>query len=214
MSDSLKDQLLALGFKAPAKPAAAPQSKPRPDQRSGAAAKGNQAPRHTSDSRPGAKTPFHGRGDQRPARPTRTAPAASASKAGEMDLARAYALRARVEREEQQRLQREAAEKARLKAERKAEVATLLEGKTLNLADAEHPRNFEYGGKIRRVYVDSTQLAAINRGELGVVQHKGRFLVVSREIAAKVQAIEPALLALLVDPDAPQADDVPADLVW
>lgn len=214
MSDSLKNQLLALGFKAPAKPAAAPESKPRPASRPGSGVKGSQSPARPSESRAGPKAPFHGRGEQRPTRPAKPGPGPRAVNAEEMDLARAYALRARVEREEQQRLQREAAEKARLKAERKAEVAKLLDGASLNLTEAEHPRNFEYGGKIRRVYVDAAQLAAINRGELGVVQHKGRFLIVRRDLAVQVQAIEPALLAVLVDPDSPPGDDVPADLVW
>jgi len=214
MSDSLKNQLLALGFKAPTKPAPAPEATPRTRGNHGPSAKGNQGPKRQSEARPGAKAPFHGRGDQRQARPVKPMNAARGANTDDMDLAKAYALRARVEREEQQQSQREAAEKARLKAERKAEVAKLLEGAALNLVDAEHPRNFEYGGKIRRVYVDVTQLEAVNRGELGILQHKGRFLIVRRDLAIQVQAIEPALLALLVDPNSPSNDDVPADLVW
>ena len=51
----------------------------------------------------------------------------------------------------------------------------MLEGKALNLADAEHVRHFEYGGKIKRVHVTPEQLAALNRGELGVLQQDGRY---------------------------------------
>src|SRR5690606_6469111 len=70
----------------------------------------------------------------------------------EIDLARAYALRAQAEqreREEKARAEREAAERRRRQRE---QIAALVEGRTLNRGDAEVVRNFEYGGKIRRVY--------------------------------------------------------------
>lgn len=214
MSGSLKDQLLALGFKPAPKPAPAPGAKGgsgghgrqgAPGGASGQGAKAGGPKRAVGGGTPVGRTDgARGGGGEPP--PTHD-PA-------EIDLARAYALRAKAEREEKERLAREAAEKARLKAERKRRVAALLEGAALNRPDAEHPRHFEYGGKIRRVYVDEAQLAALNRGELGVVQHQGRFLVVTRALALEVHAIEPALLALLVDPDAPGSDDVPPDLVW
>lgn len=222
MTGSLKDQLLALGFKP------APKAAPAPGPKGGSGGKGGHGHRGDPGPKAGPGGPGgKGQGPQRPgdgrpeargghARPPKGGDAGSAAArdASEIDLARAYALRAKAEREEKERLEREAAEKARLKAERKRQVAALLEGAALNLAEAEHPRHFEYGGKIRRVYVDAAQLAAVNRGELGVVQHQGRFLVVTRALATEVHAIEPALLALLVDPDAPVADDVPTDLVW
>ena len=88
--------------------------------------------------------------------------------------------------------------------------------KALNKAEADQPRNFEYGGKIRRVHVDAAQLAALNAGELGVVQQGGRYLLVSREIAEQVRAIDAHLVALLVDPNANGVGDdgVPDDLMW
>ena len=88
--------------------------------------------------------------------------------------------------------------------------------KRKNASEADQPRNFEYGGKIRRVHVDAAQLAALNAGELGVVQQGGRYLLVSREIAEQVQAIDAHLVALLVDPNAGGIGDdgVPDDLMW
>ncbi len=133
----------------------------------------------------------------------------------DIDLAKAYALRAQTEARERQQIEREAAEQARLRRERKQQIQRLLEGKALNKAEADHPRNFEYAGKIRRVHVDAAQLAALNAGELGVVQHGGRYLLVSRGIAEQVREIDPHLLALLVDPSAGADDDgVPDDLMW
>ncbi len=142
---------------------------------------------------------------------------APASAGGEMDLAKAYALRAQTQARERHAQEQAAAEEARQRRERKARLQQLLDGKTLNKADADHPRSFEYAGKIRRVYVDADQLAALNAGHLGVVQQGGRYLLVTRDVAAQVREVDPHHLALLVDPDAPspEADDgVPDDLIW
>lgn len=133
----------------------------------------------------------------------------------EMDLAKAYAIRAQAEAAERKRAEAEAAEQARLRRERKAKIQKLLEGQVLNKAEADHMRHFEYGGKIRRVHVDADQLAALNEGRLGVVQQNGRYLVVSHSVAEQVRAIDSHLLALLVDPQAAVQDDgVPDDLMW
>ena len=133
----------------------------------------------------------------------------------EPDLAQAFALRAKVERAEREAIEREAREKAEARKERKRKLQALLEGKALNKADADQPRNFEFAGKIRRVYVTADQLQQLNRGELGVVMHGGRAVVIARDVALQVQAIAPEVVALLVDPSAPAEDDgVPDDLMW
>ena len=134
----------------------------------------------------------------------------------EMDLAKAYSMRAQTEAAERKRAEQEAAELARVKRERKARVLKLLEGNVLNKADADQPRHFEYGGKIRRLYVDAAQLAELNAGKLGVVQNGGRYLLVAQSIAEQVRDIDPQLLALLVDPSSGGVgeDGVPDDLMW
>lgn len=135
--------------------------------------------------------------------------------AAEPDLAHAFALRAKAERVEREAAEREAREKAAAKKERKRKMHALLDGKVLNRADAEQPRNFEFAGKIRRLYVTPEQLPQLNAGELGVVMHNGRAVLVARALALEVQAFAPELVALLVDPSAPAADDdVPNDLMW
>jgi uncharacterized protein YaiL (DUF2058 family) len=134
----------------------------------------------------------------------------------EINLARAYAIRAQTEAEERKRAEQEAAEQARLKRERKAKVQKLLEGQGLNKPDADQVRHFEYGGKIRRVYVDTHQLADLNAGKLGVVQNAGRYLLVTQAVAEQVREIDSHLVALLVDPATAGADEdgVPNDLMW
>lgn len=135
---------------------------------------------------------------------------------GEIDLAKAYQLRARAQARERRELEQAAAEEARLRRERKAKIRALVVDKALNKTDAEHARHFEYGGKIRRIYVDAEQLHALNVGELGVVQHEGHYLLVDGGVARAVQAIDPRRVALLVEPgaDAAAADGVPDDLMW
>lgn len=140
----------------------------------------------------------------------------------EMDLAKAYAIRAQREKEERIEAERRKQEAARQKREAKARVVALLAGKALNAEGAEIARHFEYGGKIRRIYVTPDQLKALNAGALAVVQLDGRYLLVTLETAAAVAALLPSLLALRVDPDAPAEEDpysdpkyqVPDDLVW
>lgn len=135
--------------------------------------------------------------------------------AGEPDLAQAFALRAKSDRAEREAAEREARAKADEKKERKRKLQELLAGKALNFDNADQVRNFEFAGKIRRVYVTKDQLAQINAGELGVVMHGGRALLVVAELVSQVQAIVPEAVALLVDPSAPVADDgVPDDLMW
>jgi len=191
MVDSLRDQLLKAGIAAPAAPARA-----------------HAAPRKTAANPP------------RPAsyRPTKADAAKAGKHAGgsEIDLAKAYALRAQTLARERQQQAQASAEEARQRRERKQAVQQALEGKLLNKADADLPRSFEYAGKIRRIYVDAAQLAALNRGELGVVQQGGRYLLVERAVAERVRSIDPHHVALLLEAGAQSvADDgVPDDLMW
>ncbi len=193
MADSLRDQLLKSGI-----------------------VKQVQQDRVREPQRPGSPKP--GKPAHKGGKPHARPPAARLPNQSQedIDLAKAYAMRAQTEASERKRLEQEAAEQARLRRERKQKIQQLLDGKTLNKAEADQPRNFEYGGKIRRVHVDAAQLAALNAGELGVVQQSGRYLLVSREIAEQVRAIDPHPVALLVEPGAAGVGDdgVPDDLMW
>lgn len=158
----------------------------------------------------------------KPARRKQGGPGHSKNKAtthagheGDMDLARAWAMRKRAESAERRRAKAEAEAEARARKERLQRLRQVLQGKALNKADAERVRHFEYGGKIRRVYVDDAQLKALNAGDLGVVQLKGSYVLVTRAVIDEVQAFAPGHVALRVDPDAGAADDgVPDDLTW
>jgi len=162
------------------------------------------------EKRPPAKTSPKGRAPKPARRRER------GDDADGIDLARAYAIRAQTEASERKQAEQAAAEQARLRRERKQKIQQLLASGSLNKSDADQPRNFEYGGKIRRVYVDAAQLVALNAGELGVVQQAGRYVLVTREVAEQVRAIDANALALLVDPGSTGVGDdgVPDDLMW
>jgi uncharacterized protein YaiL (DUF2058 family) len=188
MADSLRDQLLKSGIVKQVREEKRPQQAPK------------QPPKHGKPHGHAGKPPAQRRSQE------------------EIDLAKAYAIRAQTEASERKRIEQEAAEQARLKRERKQKIQQLLEKQALNkpAAEAEQLRHFEYGGKIRRIYVDAAQLAALNAGELGVVQQGGHYVLVSRQIAEQVRAIDAHLLALLVEPGAGGIGDdgVPDDLMW
>lgn len=210
MSNSLRDQLLGLGYKPAAKPDEPEKSK-RPDK---AGAKPVHDSRRKAPPRTQPRPSGHSHGGG--ARPT------TPRSQEEIDLAKAYALRATKEKDERIAAEKLKQENARLKREAKAKLVELIKDKTLNVAEAEHVRHFEYGGKIRRIYVTPEQLKSLNAGELGVIQIDGRYSLVSAETAHAAQEILATHVALLVDPNAPAADDpysdplyqVPDDLVW
>jgi uncharacterized protein YaiL (DUF2058 family) len=207
MADSLRDLLLKSGIVKQlhdSKPTAPPQSV-RPAYKGG-------KPMHGKGGKP-----IHEKGGRPPSSTPKNAPRPPQKDQSEIDLAKAYAIRAQTEASERKRIEQEAAEQARLRRERKAKIQQLLEGKTLNKPETYQARNFEYGGKIRRVHVDDVQLTALNAGELGVVQQAGRYFLVTREIAEQVRAIDPQQVALLVEPGATGGvgdDGVPDDLMW
>lgn len=242
MSNSLRDQLLGLGYKPAPKPEPAvverkphvpndrgPKGRssenPRPDSR-GKPPQGKPGDRRPAQGTPGDRRPAQGAaGDRRPphagaraaagnSRPTRTRE--------EIDLAKAYALRAQKEKDDRIEAERLKQEEAKVRREAKLKLAELLKDKSLNDPAAEIARHFQYGGKIKRVYVNAEQLKALNAGELGVAQMDGRYLLVPIALLLEAEAIFPPAVALKVDPDATPGDDpyadpafqVPDDLVW
>lgn len=140
----------------------------------------------------------------------------------EIDLGKAYALRALKEKSDRIEAERIKQEAAKLRREAKARLAALLKDKALNDPAAEIARHFEYGGKIKRIHVTPEQLLALNAGELGVAQMDGRYLLLASSLLLEAEMIFPAAVALKIDPTAAPADDpygdpayqVPDDLIW
>ncbi|MCC4601311.1 nucleoprotein/polynucleotide-associated enzyme [Xanthomonas melonis] len=236
MSDTLRDQLLGLGFKSSPKPERKSDARPnaRAHGQGGKPAPGNtpggqgRGPQRPQSATPTDGRPAHRR-DGRPGGPARPQQAAAdrrgpkpARSREDIDLAKAYAIRAQREKDERIEAERVKQEEARLRREAKAKLEELLKDKGLNHADADIARHFPYGGKIKRIYVTADQLKALNAGELGVLQLNGRYLLVTAEVLAAAEAVFAPSVALKVDPNAPAGDDpyadpkyqVPDDLVW
>lgn len=213
MSKSLRDQLLGLGYQ----PAPKPERRPEPVRRPDADARraGERPTGKKPESRP---RPAPGQPDPR----RRSAASAPARSREEIDLGKAYALRAQKEKDDRIEAERLKQEEAKLRREAKARLAVLLKDKALNDPAADIARHFEYGGKIKRIYVTAEQLPLLNAGELGVAQMDGRYLLIPAALLLEAEAVFPAAVALKVDPNAPPADDpygdpayqVPDDLVW
>lgn len=224
MSDSLRDQLLGLGFK----PVPKPDKPARPDK--GKAADNAARRPHQNKAQP--NTPNQGRpqynrphqNKPQPGRPMHGKPRHDGKPRSqeEIDLAKAYAIRAQKEKDERIEAERLRQEEARKRREAKAKLVELLKDKALNDPNAEIARHFNYGGRIKRIYVNTEQLKSLNAGELGVVQLDGRYQLVTVALLLEAEAIFAPSVALKVDPNAPAEDDpyadpqyqVPDDLVW
>ncbi|WP_376696545.1 DUF2058 domain-containing protein [Wenzhouxiangella sp. EGI_FJ10305] len=168
--------------------------------------------------KPGAASP--GPKNARGSGPARNKKRSAGKKrGGDSDLARAYAARRKAE------LQEKEAEKQRRVAEqeerrkRNLQLDELLKGNTLNRKEAEVPRYFEHMGRIRRVLCTPEQRDQLNNGEIGVVNLRGSYLLVSLDTLEKYRAVAPDLVPSLEGRDEPEDDGshyppVPDDLVW
>lgn len=193
MSHSLKDQLLGLGFKPAPKPERKPDKAPHPP---------GKPVRTKTSGHPGKPKPKQSQ--------------------EEIDLAKAFALRTQQEKRERDLAEQAKQAAALQKKISKEQVGKLLEGGVLNVAEADIARHFSYGGKIKRIYVTAAQLAALNAGELGVVQFNGRYCLTTRENTLAVRELLPSLVALYCDGNEeslPEGYDdpkyqVPDDLIW
>ena len=224
MNDTLRDQLLGLGFKPAPEPERRPAKKrdASPERKGGNAGAGRGGEKRGNQSTPAraANAPGKRRGQ---ARTAQTRPPRGAARSREdIDLAKAYAIRAQREKDERIAAEKAKQDAARERREARAKLSQLVQGKALNSADADIARHFEYGGKIKRIHVTAEQLKALNAGELGVLQADGRYLLVDAALLAEAEQVFAPAVALKVDPDAPAADDpyadpqyqVPDDLVW
>lgn len=191
MSDSLKDQLLALGL---AKPEQARRKAP---QKSG-------------------KRRHKGRGGA--AGGKATSGHAKTASSGEISLDEAFRQRARAEQSEADRARAEKLAEQQRRQEINQALQGLVTDHACNDATAELKRNFIYKGRIRSVLVNPAQLVALNAGELGLIFLRGRYFLVPAAIAEQAQGLSAGHVPDLSGPDAGEADDgdhpVPDDLIW
>ncbi len=139
--------------------------------------------------------------------------------AADSDLARAYAARRKAEeREKEAEKHRRVAEQEE-RRKRNLQLDAIVKGSTLNRKEADVPRYFEHMGRIRRVLCTPEQREQLNKGEIGVVNLRGSYLLVSLETLEKYREIAPDLVPGLEGSEEPEDDGshyppVPDDLVW
>jgi len=140
-------------------------------------------------------------------------------KRADSDLARAYAARRKSEEREKEAVKQRRVAEQEERRKRNLELDEIVRGNTLNRKDAEMPRYFEHMGRIRRVLCTPEQREQLNRGEIGVVNLRGSYLLVSLEILGRYRETAPDLVPKLEGRDEPEDDGshyppVPDDLVW
>jgi len=133
------------------------------------------------------------------------------------DLEKAWLARRRVEKAETERQKQARVADQEARRKRNLELDRIVEGRILNDDSAELPRYFEHLGRIRRVLCTSQQRDAINAGELGVVNLRGRYLIVAPDVIEEYAGLAPDLVPDLGGSE-PEVDDdyppVPDDLTW
>lgn len=137
------------------------------------------------------------------------------------DLERAWIARRNAEKSEKERAKQARVADQEARRKRNLELDGIVEDKTLNDENAELPRYFEHLGRIRRVMCTPEQRAAINAGELAIVNLRGRYLIVEPAVLAGYRALAPDLVPDLggAEPEAPEDEredypPVPDDLTW
>ncbi len=137
----------------------------------------------------------------------------------ESDLARAYAARRRAEKQQKEEEKKRRVAEQEERRRRNLELDNIVKGNTLNRKDAEVPRYFEHIGRIRRVLCTPEQREQLNKGEIGVINLRGSYLLVSLETLEQYRKVAPDLVPSLEGREEPEDDGshyppVPDDLIW
>ncbi|MEM1080908.1 MAG: DUF2058 family protein [Pseudomonadota bacterium] len=136
------------------------------------------------------------------------------------DLEKAWQARRKAERDEKEQAKQARVADQEARRQRNLKLDQLVEGKVLNLDDANTPRYFEHLGRIRRVMCSTEQRTQLNNGALGLVNLRGRYLIVDRTVLEAYRALADDLVPDLSaeEPDAESEGDdyppVPDDMVW
>lgn len=191
---SLQDALLKTGLA---------EKRRKPDRNSAGPAPGGskQAPRNQQRKKKSGRRP-------------------DAGKSQASDLERAWRARRKAEKEEAERVKQARVADQEARRKRNLELDAIVAGRALNVDEAELPRYFEHLGRIRRVLCTREQREAINSGALGIVNLRGRYLIVEPEVLARYKALAADLLPDLSGTEPEGHEDekeyppVPDDLTW
>ena len=133
-------------------------------------------------------------------------------------------LKAQLAAQEKAKHDRELNKKKEEQARQKAvsiEINQLIANNCLVRDDnCEIVYNFEHNKKVRRIYVDDEMRRNIAQGKLGIARIEGRYELVTKAIAEKIQQRNAKRVVIfeseaVLDEDDPYADyAIPDDLIW
>lgn len=112
-----------------------------------------------------------------------------------------------------QELNRQQQEKAEKKA-KAAQIKQLIEGTRLPKLESDDYYNFVDAKKVKRIAVNDLIRDKLSRGSLAIVSYDGRYEIVPRDAAVKIQERDPRRVVLLnVQSQEPDEDDPYKDYV-
>ncbi len=125
--------------------------------------------------------------------------------------------KAKRDRELNQRKQEQARKKAI-----SAEINQLISANRVERnEECDIPYNFEHQKKVKRIYINAEMKQKIIQGKLGIARIEGRYELVPRSIAEKIQQRNEKRIILFdnetveVDENDPYAEyEIPDDLIW
>lgn len=135
---------------------------------------------------------------------------------GEMSLDKAWALRAKEEKDNAAQKRARKIEEDRKRREVNTAIRKIVDAHRMNREDAEVARNFMFRNRIRKVYLTPEQNRALGEGEVGLVYVTGGYHLLDAENVEAVRKIAPDHVVDL-DSGSDSAEEefpVPDDLNW
>ncbi|MBB4865539.1 uncharacterized protein YaiL (DUF2058 family) [Pseudomonas nitritireducens] len=137
------------------------------------------------------------------------------------DSQRQAALQAQAEKQARDaELNRQQQEKADKKA-KTAQIKQLIEGTRLPKLETDDYYNFVDNKKVKRIAVNDMVRDKLSRGSLAIVSYDGKYEIVPRDAALRIQERDERRIILLSEPSGEPDDDdtykdyvVPDDLMW
>lgn len=138
-----------------------------------------------------------------------------------VDEAKLKAQRAAEEKAQRDReLNRKKEQQAKAKAT-SIEINQLIENNCLKRDEScDIVYNFEHNKKVKRIYVDAAMKQQIINGSLGIARIEGRYELVPKNIAEKIQQRNEKRIVIFDEEDSVDENDpyaehqIPDDLVW
>ncbi|SEO97196.1 DUF2058 domain-containing protein [Aquisalimonas asiatica] len=129
---------------------------------------------------------------------------------------------ARAEKAERDRTLNQQREQQKKEKSAAAQIEDLLREHAISTRDGSIPFHFTRDGKVRKLEVTAEQQKRLSRGELAIVERKGRFHVVPSDVVPRLHERDATLfVAMVTAADLSSEDDdlyrefpIPDDLDW